>query len=147
MWDNGYTNSYRFGADGRFDIQRVSGRTSLTSSTPAISVLEAVRAKGRGLMGRTRETGGVRDGSSSPFPSFTGFTPFATKQRRAGGIVDFGAPSVAIAPNRFFLQFQRPCRGSPKWRQRRRQVLLRRARLILVCMLSEILRSLIYLII
>lgn len=84
MWDNGYTNSYRFGADGRFDIQRVSGRTSLTSSTPAISVLEAVRAKGRGLMGRTRETGGVRDGSSSPFPSFTGFTPFATKQRRAG---------------------------------------------------------------
>ncbi|KAK5970210.1 E3 ubiquitin-protein ligase hecd-1 [Trichostrongylus colubriformis] len=83
MWDNGYTNSYRFGADGRFDIQRVSGRTSLTTSTPAISVLEAVRAKGRGLMGRTRETG-VRDGGSSPFASFTGFTPFATKQRRSG---------------------------------------------------------------
>uniref|UniRef100_A0A158P7N2 E3 ubiquitin-protein ligase n=1 Tax=Angiostrongylus cantonensis TaxID=6313 RepID=A0A158P7N2_ANGCA len=76
MWDNGYTNSYRFGADGRFDIQRVSGRTSLTSSTPAISVLEAVRAKGRGLMGKSRETGVVRDGSSSPFASFTGFTPF-----------------------------------------------------------------------
>ncbi|KIH67050.1 HECT-domain protein [Ancylostoma duodenale] len=55
QWDNGYTNSYRFGADGRFDIQRVSGRTSLTTSTPAISVLEAVRAKGRGLMGKTRE--------------------------------------------------------------------------------------------
>ncbi|WKY07585.1 hypothetical protein Q1695_007222 [Nippostrongylus brasiliensis] len=84
MWDNGYTNSYRFGADGRFDIQRVSGRTSLTTSTPAISVLEAVRAKGRGLMGRSRETGSVRDGSSSPFSSFTGFTAFATKQRRAG---------------------------------------------------------------
>ncbi|VDM61213.1 unnamed protein product [Angiostrongylus costaricensis] len=85
MWDNGYTNSYRFGADGRFDIQRVSGRTSLTSSTPAISVLEAVRAKGRGLMGKSRETGVVRDGSSSPFASFTGFTPFATKPRKSGG--------------------------------------------------------------
>ncbi|KJH41368.1 HECT-domain protein [Dictyocaulus viviparus] len=84
MWDNGYTNSYRFGADGRFDIQRVSGRTSLTPSTPSISVLEAVRAKGRGLIGKSRDAGSVRDGNSSPFASFTGFTPFATKPRKSG---------------------------------------------------------------
>ncbi|KAJ1366081.1 E3 ubiquitin-protein ligase hecd-1 [Parelaphostrongylus tenuis] len=35
-------------------------------------------------MGKTREPGGVRDGGSSPFASFTGFTPFATKPRKSG---------------------------------------------------------------
>uniref|UniRef100_A0A1I7WSM5 E3 ubiquitin-protein ligase n=1 Tax=Heterorhabditis bacteriophora TaxID=37862 RepID=A0A1I7WSM5_HETBA len=84
LWDNGQTNSYRFGADGRFDIQRVVGSSGTSSSSMVTStvspspssVLEAVRAKGRGFM-KTRD-------SPSPFASFAGFAPFAGKPRKSG---------------------------------------------------------------
>ncbi|CAD6199393.1 unnamed protein product [Caenorhabditis auriculariae] len=79
LWDNGHTNSYRYGAEGHFDIENVNasgGSSTPTSATPS-SVFDAVRTRSRGLMAKTSRSGTTASpATSTPFSRFS--TPRGT---------------------------------------------------------------------
>uniref|UniRef100_A0A0M3I707 E3 ubiquitin-protein ligase n=1 Tax=Ascaris lumbricoides TaxID=6252 RepID=A0A0M3I707_ASCLU len=78
QWDDKTSNSYRFGADGKFDVEVKPGDAA------AVSAVQALRRVPRGLVASRREhTGNVAQISSQnphQFAVFGGFTPFAGRQ-------------------------------------------------------------------
>lgn len=90
MWTNNYTNSYRYGLDGRFDVRRADDM-SVPLVTPTSSVLESMRNRSRNIMNRTPS----RD---SPFAALS-FT-FGKGRKNAPPstpLSRFGAPSKGVA--------------------------------------------------
>ncbi|CAL2040217.1 unnamed protein product [Caenorhabditis brenneri] len=92
-WDNGYSNSYRFGASGHFDIERVtsSGHRYSTppfSSNVPSSVMDAVRRNRAFLTGKT---------SGPPSSMFGGATSSAGSSR--GGESSSSTFSSSPFPN------------------------------------------------
>uniref|UniRef100_A0A914ZV22 E3 ubiquitin-protein ligase n=10 Tax=Parascaris univalens TaxID=6257 RepID=A0A914ZV22_PARUN len=78
QWDDKTSNSYRFGADGRFDVEVKPGEAA------AVSAVQALRRVPRGLVASRREhIGNVAQISSQnahQFAVFGGFTPLAGRQ-------------------------------------------------------------------
>ncbi|CAB3409028.1 unnamed protein product [Caenorhabditis bovis] len=88
LWDNGYCNSYRYGINGQFDVERAPSSSivpsgSGTSSSNATSVMDSVRTRSRGLLPKTRSDGryyaftavasGATSGTLSSIASGLGF--------------------------------------------------------------------------
>ncbi|CAI4227539.1 unnamed protein product [Auanema sp. JU1783] len=73
LWDNGYQNSYRFGAEGRYDVKKVENA----------SVLNTVKAKSKDLIAKSKEK---REASN--LSGFGTFTPF-TNHSRKGVVIPF----------------------------------------------------------
>ncbi|CAI5448918.1 unnamed protein product [Caenorhabditis angaria] len=74
VWENGYSNSYRYGASGHFDVERVSSSSNTLTNLPATSssvpssVIDAVRTRSRGLI--AKNTRAATSAANTPLSRF-----------------------------------------------------------------------------
>ncbi|VDK47623.1 unnamed protein product [Anisakis simplex] len=82
QWDDGTMNSYRFGADNKFDVHIITSDIPPPSSTS--SSLQALRRVPRAIVTSRRDhhhnAAPLSTQATQQFATFTGFTPFSGRQ-------------------------------------------------------------------